>query len=86
MPEYAVAVLCTNEDEVDLSIRFVRGECRGISVLRIPVGRASDFMLEDNPFNYAYSEDLSDFSVAEDEDYFIPLLLEAAQVQPGNLR
>ena len=55
----------------------------GISVLRIPVGLASDFMLESTPVNYANKRDLSDFSIEKDKEFFIPLLRKAANVQKG---
>ena len=57
----------------------------GISILRLPVGLLSDFMVN-SPKNYAEKRDLSDFSVEKDLEFFVPLLLEAAAVQPGRLR
>lgn len=55
----------------------------GLSLLRQPMG-ASDFTA--NNANYTYDDtccDLSDFSIAHDQDYIIPVLKQAKAISPG---
>ena len=56
----------------------------GISILRLPVGLLSDFMLSRNPVAYARRRDLSDFSLLPNERaFFLPILREAKKINPG---